>query len=165
MTTNTRMGHCGFFAIPIADRFWSKADIGDGNVCWDWHSTIREGYGSIKIGDKKFSSHRIAYQLTYGEIPAGLCVCHKCDNRKCINPNHLFVGTRGDNNRDRHLKGRSNFIKGESSVLAKLKNRDIDQIRKLYSTKKYKQYFLAAKFGVDQGYISKIVNNIVRLGG
>lgn len=65
------------------------------------------GYGILGVGKKYFKAHRVAWQLTNGQIPEKLFVCHTCDNPPCINPEHLFVGTALDNNRDKSQKGRA----------------------------------------------------------
>lgn len=90
-------------------RFWKKVRIGDG--CWEWDSVLCEwGYGqfSIRVNKKGrlFRAHRVAYTIEYGPIPEGLSVCHRCDNPKCVRPDHLFVGTSHDNNADKIAKGR-----------------------------------------------------------
>lgn len=100
----------GTFALEPADRFWSRVDVGAPNACWEWQGA-RDSFG---YGQAREATHRTAWALTHGPIPSGMCVCHRCDNPPCCNPDHLFLGTRADNNRDRHAKGRSaNLERGE----------------------------------------------------
>ena len=88
-----------------AEKFWSKVNKGGADECWPWLKANR--YGQFYIGNGMAKpAHRVAYELTYGDIPAGLLVCHHCDNPPCCNPAHLFVGTVQDNMRDKISKGR-----------------------------------------------------------
>ena len=96
---------------PIENRLWSRVTKSDG--CWTWAGTVnRQGYGVIGLGARgtgKKLVHRLAWELLRGPIPPGLHVLHRCDNPPCVNPDHLFPGTVGDNNRDmvekkRHYK-------------------------------------------------------------
>ena len=92
-----------------AQRFWSTVEKTDS--CWLWKGSKRpNGYGQffVAMPGKKLSvsTHRYSYLLHFGEIPDGLCVLHKCDVRYCIRPDHLWLGTQGDNNRDAVRKGR-----------------------------------------------------------
>ena len=90
-----------------AEVFWARVDrSGD---CWLWKGFVNaNGYGRVKVGPKKkqMLAHRQAWVVTHGNVPDDLCVCHKCDVRLCVNPDHLFLGTRIDNNRDMYEKMR-----------------------------------------------------------
>lgn len=91
-------------------RFWSKAEL-TANIdkCWNWKGTSYKGkkpYGIYVIGGRKFKAHRLAYYFQYNKDAAELGVLHKCDNHRCVNPNHLFLGDNNDNVQDKIKKGR-----------------------------------------------------------
>lgn len=95
--------------IAIANRFWSKVD--KSGECWTWmRSTHRGGYGSFTVfrdgSFKKVRAPRMAYELTHGTIDPSLVICHKCDNPRCVRPDHLLLGTQDDNLKDMSAKGR-----------------------------------------------------------
>lgn len=93
----------------LEQRFWAKVSKSDG--CWEWTGFVSPlGYGKIKDAGKQLLASRVSYELNVGPIPDGLCVLHECDNRKCVRPEHLFLGTKGDNNRDRHAKRRDALV-------------------------------------------------------
>lgn len=104
------------------NRFWDKVNISDDSMCWNWTAaTNNDGYGRFKINGKLESSHRIAYELTYGKIPPSkfpkrqpLCVLHSCDNSGCCNPNHLRIGTKSLNNSD--MVSRNRWGNGHSTI-------------------------------------------------
>ena len=94
-------------AAPIESRFWSMVEKGDS--CWNWTGSLsKKGYGQISKtrNDGPELAHRLSYRLFVGPIPNGIMVLHKCDNPKCVNPSHLFLGTSGDNTQDMVQKER-----------------------------------------------------------
>ncbi len=90
----------------LPGRFWDKVQKSEG--CWEWAGTIHGwGYGELCINYKKWAAHRFSWVLHNGVIPEGMCVLHRCDNPKCVRPDHLFLGTLKDNTRDMIAKGRN----------------------------------------------------------
>ncbi len=101
--------------------FWRYVERGLPNECWIWKGAKTNiGYGTIKINGKMIGAHRVSYQIHYGEINPGMCILHKCDNRSCVNPHHLYEGTYQDNADDRRDRGRDYYMKGENHGRAKL---------------------------------------------
>ncbi len=121
----------------------------DDNGCWLWAgSHISDGYGSVSIGGKPTRAHRAFYSHFVGPIPDGMFVCHKCDVRPCVNPDHLFLGTNQDNVDDRERKGRNKLPpKGEQHNHAKLTESQVIEARFLWQSGR-SQNSLAKQFGV-----------------
>lgn len=120
------------FHLTLEDRFWEKVDRKSSDECWNWLGGIHmNGYGGFNDGTKSMKAHRFSWILFYGEIPEGKLICHKCDNRKCVNPNHLFLGTQKDNIQDRIRKGRSKYAVGERHGNHKLTKETVLKIKQL----------------------------------
>ena len=142
---------------PVQERFWAKVDkTGD---CWPWMGgTYRGGYGAfgVRAGETRHA-HRVAWELANGPIPSGFFVCHHCDNRLCVNPSHLFLGTVQDNASDCRSKNRNWVAYGDRCGKAKLTKEQVSEIRRLYATGRYQQKDLAPMFDVDRTTIHRIV--------
>lgn len=121
-------------SADFASRFWSKVDKRGPDDCWLWtRSKDRFGYGQFFAGQHAVQrnprAHRVAYELSKGAIPSGLCVLHSCDNRPCCNPAHLWVGSNAENVADKTAKGRQ--TKGAQINTAKLNADAVRAIRRL----------------------------------
>lgn len=100
--------------------------------CWDWKGVAHHsGYCHMNYDGKSMSINRISWELNFGEIPNGLFVLHKCDNRRCSNPDHLFLGSSKDNHKDMMNKGRQNIPFGENHKNSKLTSDNVKKIKEL----------------------------------
>lgn len=142
---------------PAEERFWLSVRKNGPFIlktrCWVW-TGLKDvyGYGRLRNG-KTIKSHRFSYEIHIGSIPKGLCVCHRCDNRSCVNPKHLFIGTNRENIKDRDQKKRQ--CRGERNSHAKLTEAQVLDIR---SRPHYRGIGkdLSVEFGVNNPTIYKI---------
>lgn len=145
-------------ALPdkVAPRFWSKVAQTDG--CWLWQAyRDQHGYGRFKISRLRGATyaHRVAYRLTYGDIPAGMYVCHHCDNPPCVNPAHLFLGTAAENMADRERKGRG---AGGGQSRRRLTPAQADEIRLRYAAGGITMQVLGQAYGIGASAVNAIVH-------
>jgi hypothetical protein len=140
---------------PLEDRLDACSKYNEETECIEWTSTLdRKGYGQLWWDGSTKLAHRLAYELVNGSIDKGLSVLHRCDNRRCINPKHHFLGTKTDNNRDRHTKGRS--AKGSGHGRSKFTEETIIKIR---SDERICAE-IAHDYGVSPSTIERIVNRV-----
>ena len=153
----------------IADRFWSKVNkngptvLGMDTPCWIWTAGIgSSGYGGSSVNRNTIPAHRVAWVLERGSILKdrsyhGICILHKCDNRKCVNPDHLFSGSHADNMHDMAAKGRHVSVQqlGEINQNAKLTDTKVLEIR-MWLKLSYSQVRIAKAYNVSQPTISLI---------
>lgn len=118
----------------IVKRFWSK--VHKTPTCWNWTGSTRNGYGTFwaRIGSNHSRTHRLSWMIHRGPIPNGMQVLHHCDNKKCVRPSHLWLGTNADNVRDKMQKGRYQNQKGEQNGNCILRAEDVLKIRMLHKS-------------------------------
>lgn len=146
------------YSKEIIERFLSKVEKIPFHECWEWAGCkTHQGYGRFWLNGKINESHRASYEIHNGPIINDLCVLHKCDNRSCVNPRHLFLGTRTDNHKDMMKKGRNIASCGEKNGFSKLKEFQVLEIRKAYKEKTLSTRKLAKKYGVSKFAIDCVI--------
>lgn len=137
------------------ERFLAKVCRDAANGCWLWQGMVApDGYGVAFIAGKRQAAHRAAWMLFCNPIPLGMAICHKCDVRACVNPDHLFVGTAADNAQDRVNKDRA--PRGERHHAAKLTASQVSLIKSMLAQDRMYSTEIARQFGVSPATIHEI---------
>lgn len=145
-----------FTKQDVYARFSAKVSIIASTGCHEWQSTLhRDGYGKFYYEGDQVQAHRVAYMLFVGEIPAGKMILHRCDNRRCVNPQHLYTGTAKQNVADKVARS-----KWYGSM--RFKAGAIDECRRLYALGAMSQQEIADKLNMDQTSVSRFVRGKYR---
>lgn len=153
-------------ALKLYERLMQHTQVNEKSGCLEWIGSKRNGYGRTIVGSRKDGTrrsvyaHRLSYELAYGEIPDGMEVCHKCDNRCCVNPAHLFLGTRQDNIDDRERKGRNIVFTGEEQPRSKLTKKAVKDARWERAYKGTSYQMLADRYGVSKKTMQNAIKGV-----
>lgn len=141
----------------LEERFWQLVDKGDPDDCWEWAGdNAGGGYGRFYNGEEQELAHRVSYRLHARTDPGDRFILHHCDNKPCVNPRHLYMGTHDDNMED--AVERNRHPSGEDHYASKLTDDEREAIRDEYEPYQVTQKELAEKYGVTRGAIKDIVD-------
>jgi hypothetical protein len=146
--------------IPLKERLLQAMTV-DGNGCWICDLGGKSNpYGKVKLNGTRIAvpNHRASWMVYRGPIPDGMCVLHRCDTPKCINPDHLFIGSHADNASDRDAKGRAADRRGEKCATAYLRTEQVLEIRSLWDAGFYTQKEIGEMFGTSEDNVGCIVH-------
>lgn len=145
-----------FVQKPLEARFWEKVNKAGPDECWSWNgATSGSGYGHLKMRGRQTGAHRVCWTLHFGRIPVGAQILHICDNKTCVNPAHLEIGTARKNAID--AVRRLGRARGSRNCNNKLSQDEVREIRRLYASGEFSQYQLADRFNVARHTIYTIV--------
>lgn len=151
-------------AMPVPEKLWRFVDVCGADECWNWTGNKKTDFGYGLIGHRRgyaLRAHRVSWILVNGQIPTGMVVCHKCDNPACVNPHHLFLGTKKDNTHDMMRKGRMKkppVRHGESHHNVTIPDSELPHIKNSRDSASA----LAVKYGVSHQTIRRIRLGITR---
>jgi hypothetical protein len=135
----------------------SRIEVRTKDECWHWTGKRSwDGYGRVRVDGRDIMAHRAVWLIEVGPIPEEMFVCHRCDNRLCVNPEHLFLGTHDENMQDMVKKRRQRA--GERHPSAKLSAAAVRAIRQDYANGLSTQQELAARFGVAPSLIHRVIH-------
>lgn len=145
--------------MSVEKRFWEKVEVGEPDECWEWRaSCYGSGYGQAWDGEKQVGAHRLAFRLERGGIGDSQ-VLHTCDNKLCVNPDHLYLGDPIDNMHDAIERGQwsSYDMSGEKNPNRRLDESEVKEIKSRYQEESISQRELGEEYGVSQEHIGRIV--------